>query len=367
MYPKHIFQNVTNPKTWQDDHFIGSGPFRYDTSEEGYFRVARNENYRGQVPNVSGVILKLITNKDSQVLALKNGEIDVVSGLTPAIADSLRNNPDIGIYTMKDTTGYEMAYNMEQYPTNNTAFRAAMSHAVDRDTICDVLGNAHPSNTTFLIASVAGDYVNPAETGMYDYDPAKAKEMLREAGFIQDNNGILRDLDGRAVELTVPLGGKAAVGGVNEKIMTVLRNDWTKLGIKVNTASYSDDGQYIKAIAKGNVFIDGMPAILHDDPDDLVNFAHSPLQENYYHFNNSEFNALTADVRNTVNRTERKETGYRMQEILAKFVPTVPICSTDSYVAYRKDRFTGWEKLAEYPNIQDPRVLSAIVPVSKSG
>jgi peptide/nickel transport system substrate-binding protein len=367
VYPKHIFEGIKDPRTWQDDRFIGSGPFMYDTSQEGYFRVARNENYRGQVPTVSGVVLKLITNKDSQVLALKNGEIDVVSGLTPAVADSLRNEPDIGLYTMKDTTGYEMGYNMAQYPTSITVFREAMSHAVDRYTISNILGNAQPTETTFLLPSVAGDYVNPAETGMYDYNLSRAKELLREVGFVQDEKGTLRDPEGNAVELSVPLGGKAAVGGVSNKILTVLRNDWAELGIKVNMASYDDETQYRKAIAKGNVFIDGMPSILHDDPDDLVNFAHSPLMENYYHFNNSEFNTLTAEVRNTVNRTERKEIGYRMQEILTEYIPTVPICSTDSYVAYRKDHFTGWEKLAEYPNIQDPRVLSALIPMRMPG
>jgi peptide/nickel transport system substrate-binding protein len=368
VYPKHIFENISNPQTYRDERFIGSGPFKYDTSEEGYFRVARNENYRGPVPKISGVILKLITNKDSQVLALKNGEIDVVSGLSPAVADSLRQDPNIGIFTLKDTTGYEMAFDVVNYPTNITLFRRALSHTVDRDTICSVLGNAHPTNTTFLLPGVAGDYVDPSEIGMYDYNLSKARELLAEAGFVQDNQGTLRGPDGNPVVLIVPLGGKAAAGGVNEKILTVLRNDWAKLGIKTDSALYSDDGQYLKAIAKGNVFIDGMPAILHDDPDDLVNFAHSPLQENYYHFNNSGFNTLTAEVRNTVNRTERKEIGYQMQEILAENIPTVPICSTDSLIAYRKDRFTGWENLSllEDPNVIDPRILSGLTPVSSS-
>jgi len=363
VYPEHIFENITNPQTYLDTQFIGSGPFRYDRSEVGYFRVARNDNYRGPVPKISGVILKLITNKDSQVLALKNGEVDVVSGISAAVADSLRQDPDIGIFTVKDTTGYEMAFNVAQYPTNITLFREALSHAVDRDTISSILGNAHPTNTTFLLPGVAGDYVDPSEIGMYDYNLSKARELLLEAGFVQDDQGTLRGPDGRAVELTVPLGGKAAAGGVNEKVLTVLRNDFTKLGIKVNSASYSDDGQYMTAIDKGNVFIDGMPAILHDDPDDLVNFAHSPLMENYYHYNNTEFNALTVEVRNTVNQTERREIGYRMQEILARDIPTVPICSTDSYIAYRTDRFTGWENLSQYPSVLDPRVLSAITPV----
>ncbi len=367
VYPKHIFENISNPKTWQDTQFIGTGPFKFDRSEQGYFRVARNDEYHGDKPYISGVILKVITNKDSQVLALKSGEVDVITGINPAVADSLRNEQNIGVYTLNGTTGYEMAFNMEQYPANLSQFRHALSHAVDRSAISAILGNAHPTSTTYLLPGVAGEYIDEQETGMYDYNISMATLQLQQSGFIKDGNGVLHGPDGAPVELNIPLGGKASVGGIDEKIITVLRKDWSLLGIKVKTVSYDDEGQYRKAIDNGQIFIDAMPAILHDNPDDLVNFAVTPLQEtNYYNFNNSEFNTLTEKVRNTIDKEERKQVGYRMQEILAENVPTVPICSTDSYVAYRSDRFTGWEKLADYPNMIDPKVLSAIRPVVSS-
>ncbi|WP_319579806.1 ABC transporter substrate-binding protein [uncultured Methanospirillum sp.] len=364
VYPKHIFEKIQDPKTWQDSQFIGSGPFKFDKSEQGYFRVARNDNYWGDKPKVSGVILKLITNQDSQVLALKNADIDIVSDISPAIADSLQNEPGIGIITRPSTTGYEMGYNMIQYPTNLSSFRHALSHAIDRSTICKVLGNAHPTNTTFLLPAVAGSYVNQNDTGLYEYNLSRARDELKKAGFIQDNQGTLRGPNGNSVELIIPLGGKAS-SGVSEKIVTVIRNDWASLGIQVKTTKYDDESQYRKAIDKGHIFIDGMPAILHDDPDDLVNFAVTPLQEkNYYNFNNTEYNALTGKVRNTVSPEERKLIGFQMQDMLAEYVPTVPICNTDSYDAFRKDRFSGWEKLENYTSIQDPRVLSSLIPVS---
>ena len=366
VYPKHIYEKIQDPKTWKDTQFIGTGPFKFDNSEPGYVRLASNEAYRGKKPEVTGAILKLITNKDSQVLALKNGEIDVVTGLTPAVAESLRKESDIGIITIPATTGYEMAFDMLQYPTNLSTFRHAMSHAIDRDTICNILGNAHPTNTTFLIPEVAGSYVNSAETGMYDYNLSKTQDMLSKAGFIKDNQGILRDPEGNPIELSIVLGGKASVGNVDEKIVTALRNDWVTLGINVKTTKYDDESQYRKAIDKGNIFIDAMPSILHDDPDDLVDFAVTPLQEkNYYNFNNTEFNSLTNKVRNTINREDRRQIGYRMQVMLAENVPTVPICTTDTYLAYRKDRFTGWEKLLDYSNIQDPRVISSLQPMNR--
>ena len=367
VYPEHIYEQIQDPKTWKDTQFIGTGPFKFDKSEPGYVRLARNEAYRGEKPKVTGAILKLITNKDSQVLALKNGEIDVVTGISPALAANLKNEPGIDIITIPATAGYEMGFNMIQYPTNLSQFRHAMSHAVDRETICTVLGNAHPTNTTFLIPVIAGDYVNPAKTGMYDYNLSKTSDLLRMAGFVKDAKGTLRGPEGNPVVLTITLGGKGSIGNVDEKIVTVLRNDWITLGIDVITTKYDDEVQYRQMIDKGQIFIDAMPSILHDDPDDLVDFAVTPLQEkNYYNFNNSEFNSLTRDVRNTVDMEKRREIGYKLQEMLVENVPTVPICYTDSYVAYRMDRFKGWEKLLEYFNIEDPRVLSSLRPSSAS-
>ncbi|MDD1724852.1 MAG: ABC transporter substrate-binding protein, partial [Methanospirillum sp.] len=338
VYPKHIYEKIEDPKTWKDTECIGTGSFRFDKSEPGYVRLARNDGYRGVAPAVSGVILKLITNKDSQILALKNGEIDVVDGITPAIAESLRKEPNIQVLTIPATTGYELGFNTVQYPTNLSSFRHALSHTVDRDTICKVLGGAHPSNTTYLMREVAGDYINPDKTGMYEYNLSQAREELRQAGFIQDEKGVLRGPDGNPVELILPVGGKGEAATV-EKIVTALRNDWATLGIQAKTTNYDEETQYRKAVYTGNVFIDGMPSILHDDPDDLVNFAITPLQQkNYYSFNNSEFNSLTGKVRNTIDREERKQVGYQMQEILAEQVPTVPICTEDNYIACRSDR-----------------------------
>lgn len=365
VYPKHLFEQIQNPKTWKDTQCIGTGPFKFDKSAAGYVRLSRNEEYRIGKSPVTGVILKLITNKDSQVLALKNGEIDVVYGLPPAVAENIRSEENIGVFSIPATTGYEMGYNMMMYPTNLLAFRKALSHSVNRESICNILGNARPSNTTFLIPEVAGDYINPAETDMYDFNLSQASELLSLAGFKKDEQGILKGPDGKPVELIFTLGGKAAVGGIDEKILAVLQNDWKTLGITLKTPKYDDEPHYRKAIYNGNIFIDGMPSILHDDPDDLVDFAVTPLQENnYYNFNNTEFNNLTRVVRNTVNREERKELGYKMQEMLAENIPTVPICSTDSFVAYRKDRFVGWEKLLDYANIQDPHVILSLKPVT---
>ncbi|MFA5331575.1 MAG: ABC transporter substrate-binding protein [Methanoregula sp.] len=365
--PKHIWQNIADPQHYQDSQFVGTGPFVYVQTAPGYVQLKRNDNYHGKKANITGIVLKAITNADSQVLALKNGDVDVVTGLTPAVAQSLAGEKNITVYAFNYTGCYEVSFNVEQYPANISAFRHAMSHAVDRETMNSVFGTGTPTETTFLISALSGDYVNPADVGMYDYNLTKAAEMLAAAGFVKNSDGLLVGPDNNPVSITIPLGPKGGIG--NQKVIAVLKNDWAKLGITVSSVSYPDETQRINAIDKNPVFINSFPVAKHDDPDALSDFAVFPhqfvsnQQTNYYHYNNAEYNELALEVRNTSNQTLIRELGYKMQDILARDVPTVPAVTTDTLVAYRSDRFSGWDIGPGYHSITDPEVLLNLTPV----
>jgi len=365
VYPAHVFQNVADPASYVDNGPIGTGPFVFSERAPGILKLDTNPAYHGPAPEIAGVILKVVSGVDSRVIALRNGEIDAVPSLPTAVANSLGGEADIRVYTIPDTTGYEVAFNTGVYPGNNPEFRKALSHAVDRDRIATLLGSARPNPTTFLIPGVAGDFVDPDSVGMYDYDLAKAEAILAAAGLFRGADGTLRGPDGDPVELNIPLGGKASAGGADEKILAILREDLGKLGITIKTVAYESEKEYRKAMARAPVFIDGMPAMLHDDADDLVNFAYTPLgQENYYQYHDPDYDALAIEVRNTTDRESRKEIGYMMQKILAKDVPTIPVCSVDTIAAYRSDRFTGWEEETEATGLQDIRTLTRIRPAA---
>ena len=360
--PRHNWENITDPQHYKDTTFVGTGPFVFDKAESGYVRLKTNTAYYGRVPTVSGFVLMLISNPDSQVLALKNGEVDVVSDISPAVAQSLAGEKSISVYAINDTAAYEVAFNTAIYPSNISAFRQAMSHAVDRDKVSSLFGTGRPTTTTFLIPGLAGDYVNPADVGMYDYNLTKAQVLLENAGFIRNGAGILIGPDGRPVSIAIPISSKGGSG--NQKVIAVLKNDWENLGITVSTLSYEDSTQFRKAVNANPVFIDAFPVTLHDDADALVNFAVTPTQEtNFYNYNNTEYNNLVSRIQNTPDRAEIKRLAYRMQDILARDIPTVPVCTTDTLVAYRNDRFTGWDIGPGFYTITDPLVLETLTPV----
>lgn len=377
MAPRHTWQNITDPLHYKDEVFTGTGPFVFVKAEPGYVRLKKNDAYHGRVPAVSGIVLKLITNPDSQVLALKNGEIDVVSGINPAVAESLAGEKHISVYRINDTGSFEVSFNMNQYPADNPAFRQAISHAIDRQTISTLMGTGSTTDTTFLIPDLAGDYINPADRGMYDFDLNKAEKILAGAGFVKNAEGVLIGPDGKPVTITIPTGGEGGSGkqnaGVNlgagntQKLINVLKDDWGKLGMTVSTVTYDDKTRYRSAVNAAPVFIDSFPVQLHDDANALINFAVTPTQEtNYYNYNNPEYNSLVARMKNTSDPAEIRELAYTMQDLLARDIPTVPVCTTDTIVAYRNDRFTGWDLGPGYYSILNPSVLTNLTPVTVS-
>ncbi len=350
--PKHLWKSIDDPENYVDEEFIGTGPFKLvNKIPEQYVKLEANGNYHGDKPQVREVVFKVITSKDSQILALKSGEVDVVNDISPVIADSLEGTKDIEVYPLPDTKGYEVGFNIKNYPSNIKAFRKAMAHAIDREKICNIVfgGYARPTYTTFLMPSVAHDFVDQ-DTPKYDYDLAETKRLLKSAEFSDtDGDGILEGPDGKDVTITIPVGGTAAAAsGIDNKIAAILKNDWKELGIEV-TIKQVDTQQWKKEVHKNPVFIVGMPYLMHDDPDDLAQFGSKAFFEkaNWYDYDNPEYDKLIKEERSTADREERKEIGYKMQEILANDVPTVPICSADTMIAYRSDRFVGWEDI--YP------------------
>ncbi|MCK9276807.1 MAG: ABC transporter substrate-binding protein [Methanoculleus sp.] len=373
VFPAHIWSTIDLPSTYADTAYIGTGPFAYASTISGTLsKVTAYEGYHGEMPNVRDIIIKNYEDEDAQLLALKKGDVDFISGefgLSPKKAANLANTPGIGICQIPSGgQAFEVAFTSDVYPANITAFRRALSHAVNRERVCWLVGEgARPTDTVFLVPALAGDQINPATNNRFTYDIEEAKRQLAGAGFNlteKDGRPLLLGPDGKQVEITIPLAGKASTNAVDQKIVAVLKEDWEgKLGIKIVDTPQVDDSVYLDWIAKTAVHFDGMPGRWHEDIDRLDNFQRSPLGENYYHFDNATFNSLITQLKNTADPDTRREIGFQLQEILAEEVPCIPVFSQDAFMAYRSDRFVGWDQ-ALLDGGGNIRLFTSIKPAS---
>lgn len=166
----------------------GTGPFTLKAWNRGEnLQCVKFEQYHGGEPRLDGVDYIIYSSPDVAIMALENGELDVVnfSKISYSYLPTLAENEDVVIYDAASgghaiTLGFECVN--EDDPLYDVNVRKAICHAIDNDAIGEALteGYYYPGSTQWSI----NDYVYCSDnvTG-FEYDVELAKEMLAEAGY----------------------------------------------------------------------------------------------------------------------------------------------------------------------------------------
>lgn len=164
------------------DQIIGTGPYKLVSFTPGSeARIAYNERYRGEKPQITDVTIRYIPDAGTRVQAIAAGEVDIVAEITPLEAQTLENV----VATSRPAWSAFVRLNTVTGPTTDVRVRQAMNYAVNRQAIVEqVFGEeyASPSQCTPLPMGTGG--TSPAITMPYNYDPERARQLLTEAGAI---------------------------------------------------------------------------------------------------------------------------------------------------------------------------------------
>ena len=163
---------------------VGAGPYKFVSFSPGVELVLEAfDQYWRKSPNVKRLILKSIPDEATRLAALKRGEVDIAYVIRGALAEEIRRSPGL---TLKPNVGQGTfwVYFPDQWdpksPWHDRRMRLAVNHAIDRQAmnLADSLGFA--KITSSIIPSSFEFYWQPPG---YSYDPARAKQLLAEAGY----------------------------------------------------------------------------------------------------------------------------------------------------------------------------------------
>jgi len=163
---------------------VGAGPYRFVSFTPGVEVVFEAfEQYWRKAPNVKRLVFRSIPDETTRLAALKRGEVDIGYAIRGELAEDLRRTPGL---TLKPVVGLatHWVYFTEQWdgksPWHDRRVRLAANHSIDRQAInqADALGHARLIGS--IIPSTFEFYWQPPG---YGYDPAKAKQLLAEAGY----------------------------------------------------------------------------------------------------------------------------------------------------------------------------------------
>jgi len=307
---------------WMRNNSAGSGPFKWGEKVPGTsWELVANQSYWRGKPALNRVVFKVINDFSVQYLMLQSGELDIIYRLPPDMTQDAFNLP--GIVVNKDSLlGLQYLWiNNTIPPFDNPLVRKALIYAIDQQEINEAaaMGLSTPAKS-WIPAHVEG-YTD--EFWVYDHNVEKARELLTEAGYA----------DGFTTQFFYNSGNSE-----REQTGIILQQQLARVGINLELnaiawptfTSYQDEGKMpLFAIAKdGALIVDSF----------LIELYHSKNKGgagNYNFYENPELDTLLESLIVTVDSDVRIELLYRIQEILAADLPSVPIYAQIMYYIQR--------------------------------
>jgi peptide/nickel transport system substrate-binding protein len=171
-----------------DDGFkkapIGAGPYKFTAFQPGIeMALEANEQYWRKTPAVKTLVFRAVPDPSTRLAMLKRGEADVVYALRGVLAEEARRTPTLTLKAVAAPVT-EWLYLPDQWdpksPWADRRVRLAANLAIDRNTLnqAETLGLSH---LTGSIIPRGFELSWPAP--LYEHDPARAKQLLAEAGY----------------------------------------------------------------------------------------------------------------------------------------------------------------------------------------
>ncbi len=198
----HSFIGMLSPTSLKDlakgeitDKIVGTGPYklvRWDRGEQ--IVLEANADYWGTTPKISRVTFKFVPEDAARVVMLETGEAQAIMRVPPMDAQRLAGNPAIDVVFASSVRVIYIGFNTLVEPFNNPKVRQALNYAVNKQALIDtILGGVGFPSSAPVVPAVFGH--NPV--GPYAYNPAKARELLAEAGYPKGFKAVFHHPSGR--------------------------------------------------------------------------------------------------------------------------------------------------------------------------
>ncbi len=166
---------------WTDpENMVTNGPFRLVEWKHEYKLVLkRNSNYYDTAPSLDGVLYYVVRQPTTELTLYETGELDA-SELPPVAIAHYEGSPDFQRLPL--LRGYYYGFNVQKPPFDNPLVRRALSHAIDRSRIPHILKGGELPTASWIPKGMFGynEGVGPK------FDPVKARELMKQAGFGPD-------------------------------------------------------------------------------------------------------------------------------------------------------------------------------------
>ncbi len=289
---------------------VGTGPFRFVSWEvASQVILERNDDWWGGDVGPERVVFRAIVEGTVRAIELEAGAIDIAYALEPRDALRARTNADLTMAEIETLTTSYIGFNAQKAPFDDVRVRQAINHAVDAETIVDVLleGFGFPA-TSPISSQVFGS--NP-DLEAYDFDPERARQLLADAGLAGGFSTTLWTND----------------NPVRIQIAEIVQAQLADIGINVDV-QVLEWSTYLADTAAGahDMFILGWVTVTADADYGLYALFHSSnfgSAGNRTFWSSDRLDELLDLGRRTVDQDERLAIYYEAQEIINAEAPWI--------------------------------------------
>ncbi len=324
----------------QKSNPVGSGPFqivRRDESQKVVDLKAFEKYWQG-APSIKNLRVRTILDANTLQTELESGGLDLVSGAANVSPDTFKYFSTHREFKVEQFPGANIVYlgfDVEQPPLDNVKVRQAISHAIDREAIVRdlMLGQARVAHSILPKDSWA------YEAGqVYTFDPARARQLLDEAGF-RDPDG-----DGPGARFPRPVVLKISAGNAAvSQYAGVIQNALKAVGVPVEIETF-ETPTLIDQLGKGQYQMTTLRWVGgNQDPIFLYDLFHSEeipsaaraAARNRQRYRNPELDRLLSEAITTIDREKARGLYTQAQQIVSRDLPMLPLWYPDVMVIAR--------------------------------
>ncbi|MFG1703100.1 ABC transporter substrate-binding protein [Nonomuraea sp. M3C6] len=336
------------------EHPIGSGPFVFEKWTKGQsITYRKNPDYAWAPPGqhagaayLDGLEIRFLAEDATRYNALLSGEVNVIDNTPPSNVEDVKANPDLTFSTI-DRPGHPFSIwlNTGRAPFQDQKVRQALTLAVDRQAIVNSVSFGQWKLATGFVTPSTPDYAVGLE-GKIAYDPAKAGQLLDEAGWTAKDKDGIRTKDGKRLTAVALDSG---VNPQNTQILVQAQAAAAKAGIEIKIESVTPQVSSDRS-ARGD--FDLSVGIWTTNTADVLWIQYSAENittdkrrgQNTTRLSDDQLDKLLEQARASTDDTERAGLYTQAQARLIDLAPAIPLYNRPSLVsAQNKVQGLTWD------------------------
>ncbi|WP_425860964.1 ABC transporter substrate-binding protein [Arthrobacter sp. TWP1-1] len=326
---------------------VGTGPFKIESwKKQDSVNLVRNTDYVLPDPTAAhagtayldAITWRFIPEAATRYAALQAGEVQIIDNAQPdTIAAAAKNSTIKHLDAPRPGASNRIELNSSKAPFDDASVREAFIHAVNINASIDSLFFGTATRSYSPLSSA--EPLAYSEEALFEYDPAKAGELLDTAGWSERDSAGYRVKDGKRLSLTFPVSTSQSIPA-EQSIFEQMQATAKESGIEIKI-NLLDLSSWYGDLAKNNYNLVSAPytkvgpsvlsVLFHSDS---TTPAPSGYFANHSQVKNHDLDELLDKAGSTKDEAERKDLYAQAQKMVLEGYYLLPLYNQQNHFLY---------------------------------